>query len=177
MDLGGTAVAQGAAEWRVLWTRSHCEQLVFDQLVAAGFAPFLPKMEVWSRRGGSRHCIQVPMFAGYFFMGEPLDQAGHREVRKARGLVRILGESWDAPALVPDAEIEAIRRIVDAGLRVSAHPFLREGQRVRMAAGPLRDVSGVLLRYDATRGLLVLSIEMLKRSVAVEVDCTYVVAA
>jgi transcription termination/antitermination protein NusG len=177
LNLGGTTVAQGTAEWRVLWTKSHCEQLVHDQLVGAGFDPFLPKIEVWSRRGGVRHRIDVPMFAGYFFLGEPLDRARHVQVKKTRGLVGILGESWDAPDLVPETEIQAIRRIVDAGLGVSPHPYLREGQRVRMVDGPLRDVSGVLVRYDAPKGLLVLSIEMLQRSVAVEVDCTHVVPA
>ncbi len=170
-------MGRGAAQWRVLWTKSHCEQLVHDQLVAAGFDPFLPKMQVWSRRGGVRRRIQVPMFAGYFFLDEPLTKDAHLRVKKARGLVRVLGESWDRPALVPEAEIEAIRRIVDAGVSVTTHPYLREGQRVRMAEGPLRDVSGVLLRYDAPRGLLVLSIEMLQRSVSVEVDCTHVVPA
>lgn len=170
-------MAQGAAaaQWRVLWTKSHCEQLVHDQLVAAGFDPFLPKLQVWSRRGGARHRIRVPMFAGYFFLGQPLDKAGHVAVMKARGLVRILGERWDHPALVPEAEIQAIRKVVEAGLDVDAHPYLRAGQRVRMVAGPLKDVCGVLLRYDARRGLFVLSVELLQRSVAVEVDCTYAV--
>jgi len=40
--------------WYAIWTNSHCEQLVHDQLLARGFEPFLPRMEIWSRRGGAR---------------------------------------------------------------------------------------------------------------------------
>jgi hypothetical protein len=45
-------------------TRSHCEQLVFEQLAAKGFTLFLPTLEIWSRRNGTRHRIRVPMFPG-----------------------------------------------------------------------------------------------------------------
>jgi transcription antitermination factor NusG len=54
------------------------------------------------------------------------------------------------------------------------HPYLRHGHRVRIIDGPLMDVEGVLLRLNATKGVLVLSVNLLQRSVAVEVDCTRV---
>src|SRR5207245_2058857 len=52
-------VVEGKARWHVLWTRSHCEQQVYDQLAERGFHLFLPKIEVWSRRGGLRHLIRI----------------------------------------------------------------------------------------------------------------------
>jgi hypothetical protein len=51
--------------WYALYTRSHCEQLVRDQLAAKGFHVFLPKIDVWSQRAGKGHLISVPMFPGY----------------------------------------------------------------------------------------------------------------
>jgi transcription antitermination factor NusG len=57
-----------------------------------------------------------------------------------------------------------------------AHPFLREGQHVRITRGPLADVEGVLVATKPNKGLLVLSVDLLRRSVAVEVDCTQVTA-
>ena len=95
--------------WYVLHTRSHCEQLVCDQLAAKGFLMFLPKIATWSRRAGKRHLISVPMFPSYLFLQHTIDKSSSIEVRKARGLVRILGESWEKPSIVPDAEIEAIQ--------------------------------------------------------------------
>ncbi len=166
-----------AGEWYALHTSSHCEQLVHDQLTARGFDLFLPKIEVWSRRGGRRHRIPVPLFPGYLFLHHAMDKASYVEVRKARGLVRVLGESWDRLAVIPDMEIQAIRRVVGARLPALPHPFLREGQRVRITRGPLADVEGLLVRLKPGKGLLVISIAMLQRSVAVEVDCTLVAAA
>jgi transcriptional antiterminator NusG len=163
--------------WYVLHTRSHCEQLVCDQLAAKGFLMFLPKIDTWSRRAGKRHLISVPMFPSYLFLQHTIDKSSSIEVRKARGLVRILGESWEKPSIVPDAEIEAIQTTLRASIPVMPHPYLQEGQRVRITQGSLRGVEGILLRSKPTKGLLILSVDLLQRSIAVEIDCNVVTAA
>ena len=163
--------------WYVLWTCSHCEQRVYEQLDAKGFHLLLPKMDVWSRRGGIRHLIRTPMFPGYLFLHHAMDRDSYIEVRKAKGLVRILGERGDRLAVVPDGEIEAIQKVLSANLPAVPHPYLREGQRVRITRGPLGGVEGILVRMKPNKGFLVLSIDLLQRSVAVEVDCTLVAAA
>jgi transcription termination/antitermination protein NusG len=163
--------------WHVLWTRSNCEQMVHDQLAAQGFALFLPTVQSWSRRGGVRRLARVPLFGGYVFLRHALDKAGYLEVCQARGLVRVLGERWDRLAAVPDAEIDAIRKITSSGLPVLTHPYLREGQRVRVTRGPLADLEGIVVRSSAKKGLLVVSVELLRRSVAVHLDCTALEAA
>lgn len=166
-----------AAPWHVLWTRSHCERLVQEQVEAKGYPSFLPTVEVWSRRQGRRHQIRVPLFPGYLFLNHRLDQASHVDVLKVRGLVRVLGERWDRPAEIPVEEVEAVRRVAESNLPAYPYPFLREGQRVRIVRGPLKDLEGVFLRGKRARGLLVLSVELLQRSVAVEVDATEVAPA
>lgn len=163
------------APWHVAWTHSHCEQLVYDQLEARGFHPFLPRMSAWSTRAGHRRMVSVPLLPGYVFLNDALDKTAHVEARKARGVVRILGEGWDRPARVPEAEIQAIRRLVDSRLPTLPYPYLREGRRVRIAAGPLSGLDGILVRARPQKGLLVLSVNLLQRSVAVEVDWTQVV--
>ena len=106
-----------------------------------------------------------------------MSKEGYIEVRKARGLVRILGERWDRLAVVADEEIQAIQTVLRAQLPTRPYPYLREGQRVQITQGPLTGVEGILLQSRPHKGLLVLSVELLHRSVAVEVDCTMVVAA
>ncbi len=162
----------GLAAWYVLWTRSHCEQLVCDQLVAGGFRVFLPTIEIWSRRAGERRLCRLPMFPGYVFLHHALDKWSDVKVRKARGVVTILGDAWDRRAVVPSAQVEALQRVVGARLPAVAHTFLRQGQRVRIVRGPLTDTEGILVRTKPGKGLLVLSVELLHRSVAIEVDCT-----
>jgi transcription termination/antitermination protein NusG len=164
-------------QWYALYTRSHCEQLVCDQLAVEGFRVFLPKIDAWSQRAGKRHLISVPMFPSYLFLQHAIDKNSYIDVRKARGLVRILGESWDKLSIVPDAEIEAIQTTLSASIPVMAHPYLREGQRVRITEGSLRGVEGILIESKPAKGLLILSIDLLQRSIAVEIDCSVVTAA
>lgn len=162
------------ARWHVLWTHSNCERLVYEQLHAHGFEMLLPMTAQWVRRGRLRYLGRMPMFPGYLFLRHAIDKTSYLQVRKARGLVRILGEQWDRLAVVPDHEIEAIRKLVGADLPALPHPYLREGQRVRVMYGPLANAEGILLKSDPEKGLLVLSVELLRRSVGVQIDCTLV---
>jgi transcription antitermination factor NusG len=106
-----------------------------------------------------------------------MDKTSYLTVCKARGLVKLLGESWDHLAVIPDREIEAIQKVHRAQVPVLPHSYLKEGQRVRITGGLLVGAEGILLRTKPNKGLLVLSIELLQRSVAVEVDCTMVEAS
>lgn len=163
--------------WYALWTHSHCEQLVRDQLAAKGFETFFPKIATWSRRAGTRHRILTPMFPSYLFVRDQLTDRRYAELRGARGLVCILSSGEGRLAAVPDREIDAIRTLVYSDLQAIPHSYLHVGQRVRITDGPLTDVEGILIDRHAGKGLLVLSVHVFQRSVAVEVDCTSVVAA
>ena len=164
-------------EWYAIWTKSHSEQLVADQLAAKGLDIFLPKITVWSRSGGVRHAIRIPMFSGYLFVHAGVDKNVYLDVIRARGVVRMLGERWDSLCAIPKPEIEALQQVVSSGLAVTPHSYLSEGQRVRITAGPLKGVDGILVENKSEKGILVLSVELLRRSVAVQIDCTWVAAA
>ena len=73
-----------------------------------------------------------------------------------------------------DDEIDAVRRVVDSDVPVFPHVYLREGQRVRIIAGPLAGIEGLLIATKPQKGLFVVSVDLLQRSVAVEVDATQV---
>jgi len=134
----------------------------------------LPMIGQWVRRRGLRYLARVPMFPGYLFMRHAIDKTSYLQVCKARGLVRILGEQWDRLATVPDSEIEAIQKLIETDLPALPHPYLRAGQRVRVMRGPLANAEGILLKSEPEKGLLVLSVELLRRSVGVEIDCTLI---
>jgi len=151
--------------------------LVHDQLLQRGLTAFLPRVDVWSRRRGVRRLIKAPMFPSYLFLQHPMDKETYVEVTRARGLVRVLGERWDRLAEIPHREVQAIQRIDAACCPVLPFPYLREGQRVRIVGGPLIGVEGLLVESRPTKGLLVLSVHLLQRSVAMSVDATTVVPA
>jgi transcription antitermination factor NusG len=156
--------------WYAVWTRSHCERSVAQQLIAKGFETFVPEIAAWSRRGGAAHLIQVPIFPGYLFVRTGIDRQRYVEMLKARGLVRVLGEGWDRLAAIPDREIDAIHRVVQARVAVAPHAYLTGGDRVTVIDGPLTGIEGIFVQDRQQKGRLVLSVELLGRSVAVDVD-------
>jgi transcriptional antiterminator RfaH len=162
--------------WHVLWTYANQEHCVQEQLLQRGFQPFLPSMDAWVRRQGTRHHASVPMFPRYLFLHHDMDAKSYTEVRRTRGLMKILGRAWHQLDVVPDAEIEAIRRLQDSHLAVRRHPYPPQGQRVRIADGVLAGTEGFLQRSRFNTGLLIFPVAILQRSVAVEIDCAAVIA-
>jgi transcriptional antiterminator NusG len=175
---GGEALAvSGAAEnqaWYAVWTHSHFEQSVSQQLSAKGFTAFLPEMNVWSKRGGEQRLIRIPMFPGYLFVRDEMHKRSYIEILKARGVVRILEDGWNRLTPVPDPDIEALQQLVTADVPMFAHEHLAEGDRVEVTAGPLAGLAGLFVRDKSTKGRFVVNVELLGRSVSVEVDCTAV---
>lgn len=167
--------------WYAVWTRSHCERLVAEQLSAKGFAPFLPEVstrlrsqssggQARSARTGESRFVQTPLFPGYLFVRDAMNKTRYIELLKVRGIVRVLEDGWTRLTPVPDADIDAIQRLVESGVPVFSHPHLRQGDRVRVIEGPLSGVEGVFVEDKQHKGRLVLSIDLLGRSVAAEVN-------
>ena len=160
--------------WYAIWTHSHCEKSVHDQLVEKGYGAFLPKIDVWSRRRGVRRLISAPMFPSYLFLRAAIDKATYIDVSKVRGVTQLLGERWDRLISVPDEEMRAIEMVDASRQPVLPYPYLKQGQRARITSGPLSGVEGILVENRQQQGLLVLSIHLLHRSIAVVVDGTAV---
>ena len=170
-------IAAETQAWYALWTNSHCEQLVHEQLLQKGFHSLLPTVDVWSRRRGVRRLIPSPMFPGYLFVRGSIDKNAYIEISKAKGLVTVLGERWDRLTTIPDDEMQAIEKVSATREPVLPYPYLQEGQRARITSGPLAGVEGILVESRPQHGLLVLSLHLLHRSVAVVVDGCDVVPA
>jgi hypothetical protein len=157
---GGDADADARAPWQALGTRTNCERLVGQQLRLRGFQVFDPRVPSWSWRGGVRRPSARPLFPGHLFLRRERDRAGALPLLGARGVLGV----------VPEREIESIRRVLDALLTPVPHPYVPDGRRVRIRRGPLADVEGFLQDTLAGRALLVLSIHLFRHSVAIEID-------
>jgi transcription antitermination factor NusG len=155
-----------------VWLRSNYEHAVNRQASAKGFQPFLPEVQVWSRRLGARRAIRTPMFPGYLFVRATLDKHRYIDLLKIQGVVRVLEDGWTRLTPVPDAEIDAIEQIAASGMVVFPCAHLRGGERVRVLAGPLAGVEGLFVHDRPSKGRLVVSVDMLGRSIAVEMDAS-----
>jgi transcription antitermination factor NusG len=155
--------------WYAVHTRSKFEKTVRAELTAKGIENFLPVVHEVHRWKDRDKVVELPVFPGYIFVRIANRPAEIIPILRTEGAVRILGGSRDIEP-VPDVEIEAIQRVVEAKLPFFPHACLHEGDRVKVKKGPLRDVEGLLVRVNQHQGRLVLAVEMLSRAVAVEVD-------
>jgi len=130
---------------------------------------FLPLIEKWSRRKDRRKRIHLPLFPGYLFVRTSMDAYSHLEILKTDSVVRILGNDGK-PIPIPDEQISTIQALIKNGVAVTPCPYLKEGMRVRVVNGPLIGVEGILLKTQPQKHRLVLSVDLIKESVSVEID-------
>jgi len=161
---------QPTVSWYALKVRSNFEQRVDSALVGAGYETFLPlykSRRTWSDRIKE---LNVPLFSGYTFCR--LDAQYRLPVLKTPGVVSIVGMG-KRPEPVPEEEIAAVRSIVETKLPAQPWPFLHVGQRIRVTKGPLSGVEGFLVEFKG-KYRIVVSVRLLQRSVAAELDGAWV---
>ena len=154
------------SEWYAVYTRSHQERRVKTQLEGRGVENFLPSYEKVSQWKDRRKLIQLPLFPGYLFVKIPLVR--RLEVLKAHGAVQLVGNS-NGPVPIPEEQVARVKRFVEVGLKCDPHPYLKIGKKVRVTEGPLEGLEGILVRTK-NRSLFVISVEMIQRSVSVELE-------
>ena len=159
---------QESSPWWVLYTRHQHEKTVADMLSAKGFEVFLPLYESLRRWKDRSKMLSLPLFPCYVFVRGGLDR--RLQVVTTPGIHMILSHG-DHVAMIPENEINAIRRTVEGPCRIEPHPFLKCGERVRVIRGCMEGVEGILVRKKNFLRL-VLSVDMLAQSVAVEIDAS-----
>jgi transcription antitermination factor NusG len=152
--------------WWAVYTQHQHEKTVAEMLTGKGFEVFLPLHETTRRWKDRQKVLSLPLFPGYVFVRGLLSR--RLQVVTTPGIHMILSRG-EQIEVVPENEIDAIRRAVQGSLRIEPHPFLKIGERVRVTRGSLEGVEGILVRKKNVFRL-VLSVEMLAQSVGVEVS-------
>jgi len=157
--------------WFAIRVKSQCEKMVSDALRYKGYEEFLPLY--WSRRRWSDRIkvIQLPLFAGYLFCR--FDLVHRSSILTIPGVCHVVGQGR-VPLPVETGEVERIRLAVSSGQNIEPWRGLEVGNTVRIENGPLRGIEGMLLRFKGSNHLI-LGVQLLQRSVAVEVDESWVV--
>jgi transcription termination/antitermination protein NusG len=153
-------------QWFATQVRATSEQHVGELLKNRGYEIFVPLMRR-RRRWSDRTVVDwQPMFAGYVFCSSPGIPTAR--INSTPGVIRIVGIGKE-PAPIPPDEIEALRRAVISGRDIEPASFFHPGQLVRVHSGALSGIEGRLIAIKGSRRL-VLSISLLQRAVAVEIE-------
>jgi transcription antitermination factor NusG len=154
--------------WYALYTRSRFEKKMLAALAERGVEVFLPMREVLSRWKDRRKKVWLPLFPGYLFVRHADTPDNRHRVLKLPGAVRFVGFEGRAEP-VPDEQVVAVRRFLEASLSADPYPYVRVGTRVEVTAGPLEGVVGILVEK---RGRLrfVLQVDLIRQAVAVAIN-------
>lgn len=166
----GDDATPGSRAWYAVHVRSNFERKA-SRLAAEtlGCEVFYPSYVVRSRRRGVEHELTRPLFPGYFFIQHDLVGRPRGEVLGISGVVAVVSVQG-RPVEVDPAVMESLMILDGHREHVRPHPYLREGMQVAMRAGPFAGARGIIVRGRGRRPKLVVSIQILGRSVGVTVD-------
>jgi transcription antitermination factor NusG len=152
--------------WYAAYTYANHEKRVAAEMGARDVEHFLPLYSSIRRWKDRRVQLEFPLFPGYVFVRLPLSE--RLRVAQIPSVVRLVGFGG-LPTALPDVEMEILRTGLSERLRAEPHPFLTVGRRVRITGGPFAGLEGVLKRKKSSLRVVV-TLELIHRSVAVDVD-------
>jgi len=162
------AITAEAAQWYAIQTRPRHEKSAVAELEQKGIATFLPLVTQIHRWSDRRKKVALPLFAGYAFVSIVPTPITRVSVLRTNGVLNFVG-SHNQGAPIPESQIQGIRSLLANGIPFSPHSFLKVGQRVRIRGGCLEGVEGILIRHNGDQRL-VLSVDMIQRSLAISIE-------
>ncbi len=155
--------------WFALSVVPRKEKATAQALRMKGYTDFLPLYSVKRRWSDRMKVVELPLFPGYVFCRfNPLTRL---PILKMPSVMSVLGLGAN-PEPVADDEIEALQTVCKAGVHAIPYPYLVAGAKVKINEGPLAGVEGILVEEKETK--LVLSVSLLQRSIAVEVESSWI---
>ena len=155
-----------ADRWYALQVRTRWENSATTLLSGKGYRTFLPTVKAKERRSARSKEIAAPLFAGYVFC--QFDVANRLPILVTPGVIAVVGRGR-VPIPVEDSELAALQTMVASGFEPEPWPYLEVGQSIRIEDGALAGLQGILVSFKGSRRIVV-SISLLKRSVALEID-------
>jgi transcription antitermination factor NusG len=174
LNLGNTTSERLATglNWYALQVNCRKESSVASQIEGRGFECFLPTYKSLRRWSDRTKEIDQALFPGYLFCR--FEYQERQPIVTAAGVVQVVGNGRIAIP-VPDVEIEALQVAVSSGVQAQPWPYLKAGELVRVNYGHLSGLEGILVNFKGNHRV-VLSVTLLQRSLALEVDLSWVSA-
>jgi len=154
--------------WYVLRTRSNFEFKARDYLISGNVPCYLPTISQRSNRDSVVRILEKPAFSGYLFVSARAYHEKHIQVLRMPGFVMVLKHAG-RPEGVSNAVVANLQKVLECGKKPLAYPYLEKGQMVQVVKGALKGAFGFFVNYEPTRRLLVITLHILGRSIAVRV--------
>lgn len=156
-------------KWYAVHTRSRFEQKVYVGISGKSIEAFLPQVQVISRRKDRHKKIYVPLLPGYVFVRFDMEPETYWDIIKTTGVVRMVSFRG-GPVPANDEEVASLMILDGTDRTVQNRAYIRKGDKVMIMEGPLKGLVGFFLRRKGQTDKVVVSVELLKRSLAVEIE-------
>ncbi len=164
-------IATEEPNWYAVHTVARHEKRVAQQLQEAGVVNFLPLMQQIRQWSDRRMAVEVPLFSCYAFVRMAQTAQERLRVLRTPGVLSFVGsERVGTP--IPSQEIENLQKAIREKLPCAVHPFVQAGKRVRIRGGVLNGLEGILMEQPGSKRLVV-SVELLRKSVCIQVEGYY----
>jgi transcriptional antiterminator NusG len=158
-----------AIKWYAVHTRSRFETKVLEGFSGKCIEAFLPRIQVMSRRKDRRKKILIPLLPGYVFVHFDMAPEVYWDIIKTTGVVRMVSFRGE-PVPARDEEVASLMVLDGTDRTVQNRAYVKTGDKVMIMEGPLKGLVGFYLRRKGQSDKVVVSVELLKRSLAVEVE-------
>ena len=160
---------ENQAKWYAVHARSRHENVVYEGLRKKVIETFLPRVQVMSRRKDRRKIILAPLLPGYVFVRSDLNPYHYWDIIKTYGVVRIVGTK-EKPVPVKEEEILSLKTLDGTDRTVRNQAYMKKGNTIMIMEGPFKGLTGFYVRHKGQSDKVVVSIELLQRSLAVEIE-------
>jgi len=164
--MGVTNLKTDELNWYAVYTKSRHERIAQTVLLNRDIVTFLPSREVMSKWKDRRKIISVPLFPSYVFVKILLKDLPI--VIYSRGVLKIVGVNGK-PYPIPQEQIESVMKLVNSELKYNPYPYIDIGKEVMIKNGPLEGVVGKIVGKRSSKHIFILSVDLIKRAVSVEV--------
>jgi len=154
--------------WYAVYLKSRHEFKAEKKLLEKDIEAFLPIIERIRQWKDRKKTVTFPLFSGYIFVNIPDDYNSMLSILKTPGVVRFLTLEGK-PSPIPEEQIIYLKKLIDNKEQIDPHPYISEGQQVRITSGPLTGVEGTLME-KLNHNFLFLSIDLIKQGAAVKID-------
>lgn len=162
-------MSEDLLKWYAVHTKSRYEIKVFEGFSGKSIEAFVPRIQVMSRRKDRRKKILVPLLPGYVFVHFDMNPEVYWDIIKTTGVVRMVSFRG-SPVPAREEEVASLMILDGTDRTVQNRSFVRTGDRVMIMDGPLKGLVGFYLRRKGQSDKVVVSVELLKRSLAVEIE-------
>jgi transcription antitermination factor NusG len=161
---------ESSPQWYAIYCKSRHERIVDERLMAKGIATYLADREMRVRWGDRQRKARINLLPGYVLVQAEMNAQIYLEILQTRSVVKFVGNPWPNLSRIPDEQVESLRLLLGSHEPFEEVPYWHSGERVEVIGGPLTGLRGVVAGWKNRKNRVVVSIDLLRRSMAVEVE-------